>query len=160
VKFKSYTWNQLHGLCPRSIWKSTIHIHPIFKIWHTCMFITLKIYWMCISLFDIASVPVNLKNQQKCPVILRIMLTMQMNLLLFSCRNKICCKEHKNDVTCISIQSLAWLYVQFLFLHLPHLSRSVLVPWTVANWASLIASFKNLFRRLFISSLAISCKYS
>lgn len=49
-----------------------------------------------------------------------------------------------------------WLYVQFLFLHLPHFNMSVLVPCAVANWASLIASLLNFSLSSFTSSLAIS----
>lgn len=104
------------------------------------------------------SAPVILRTNKTCPIISLIMSAISVQLLLLACRNEINCEEQKVPIGYISTQSLAWLYVQFLFLHFPHLSKSVFVPCTVANWASLIASFKNLFRRLFISSLAISWK--
>lgn len=130
-------------------------VYPFLRILHThwYKFITLynilNIYCFCYSTFKSASY---FKHQQKVPP------NFMINVTAAVCRSEISYEEHKGDITRISIKSLAWLYVQFLFLHFPHLSRSVLVPWTVANWASLIASFKNLFRRLFISSLAISCR--
>lgn len=70
------------------------------------------------------------------------------------------CSEFQTVINCkymYKISSLfTWLYEQSLCLHLPHLSKSVFVPWTVASCASSIDSLTKRLRKLFISSLAIS----
>ena len=50
-----------------------------------------------------------------------------------------------------------WVYVHFRCPHLPHLKRSVSVPWLTDIWWSLMASSVSFFLNFCISSDAISC---